>query len=246
MKHSEETTHLFWTGGLDSTFRLVQLLYTTTQIVQPHYLLRREESTGKEIDTMIKIRRALVKQSPEMKDRILPTVYTNEYLIPEAEDLKKEIVSLRESGKVAEQYEAMAYYCKALGVDSIEVALTNITGEKDSFEHFRQADAFRFFTYPTIELSKKDMYEVARKEKWEEILNMTTFCRRPRQKSKACGVCGPCVDAVMSGMGHRIPPGARLKANIQIPFRNYYRKNYAKHEKSRFFRWVKATFEGKF
>ncbi len=108
----------------------------------------------------------------KMKDRILPTVYTNEYLIPEAEDLKKEIVSLRESGKVAEQYEAMAYYCKALGVDSIEVALTNITGEKDSFEHFRQADAFRFFTYPTIELSKKDMYEVARKEKWEEILNI--------------------------------------------------------------------------
>ena len=246
MKNSEETIQVFWTGGLDSTFTLIRLLHTTTQQVQPHYLVGSEDSTGNEIDTMVRIRRALVKQYPELQSRFLHTILTNQLLIPEFEDVKEELEELRKTGKVAEQYETMANYCKAYKVDKIEVSLTSITGEKDSFDHFKNAAAFKSFTYPTIGLSKRDMFRIARENNWDDTLNMTSFCRRPRKKVKACGVCGPCVDAVMSGMGHRLPLGSRLKANIQIPFRNYYRKNYLKHDKSKFFIWVTEKFEGKF
>ena len=45
--------HLFWTGGWDSTFRLLQLLLEENKIVQTHYVIRSEQSTGQEIDTMI-------------------------------------------------------------------------------------------------------------------------------------------------------------------------------------------------
>lgn len=237
---------MFWTGGLDSSFRLIQLLYTTNFKVQPHYLVRRENSTGVEIDTMIRIRRAVVNQTPELRSRFLPTVYTNEDLIPTFDELNKQIEELRKTGKVAEQYEIMANYCKAFGIDQIEVALTSITGEKGFFEHFKTSPAFEYFSYPTIELSKKDMFRIARENNWDTILNMTSFCRRPKKKIKACGECGPCVDAVMSGMGYRLPLFSRLKANIQIPFRNYWRKNYMKHEESRFFKLIKQKFEGRF
>jgi hypothetical protein len=246
MKNNEETIDVFWTGGLDSTFSLIRLLDANDKQVQPHYLIGRESSTGNEIDTMTRIRRALVAQSPELGSRLLPTVYTNQHLIPVFEDIKVEIEALRENGKVADQYEIMANYCRASNIDRIEVSLTSITGEKDSFEHFRKAAAFKPFVYPTIELSKVEMFRIARENKWDDILNMTSFCRRPRKKVKPCGVCGPCVDAVMSGMGYRLPLVSRIKARIQIPFRNYYRKNYLKHDKSKFFRWIKKKFEGKF
>jgi len=246
MTNSEETIHVFWTGGLDSTFTLIRLLHSSTMQVQPHYLVGSEDSTGNEIDTMVRIRRALVAQYPELKSRFLHTILTNQHLIPEFEDIKEEIETLRKTAKVAEQYETMANYCKAFKIDKIEVSLTSITGEKDSFEHFRNAAAFKPFTYPTIGLSKREMFEIARKNHWETTLDMTSFCRRPKKKVKPCGVCGPCVDAVMSGMGYRLPLDSRLKAYIQIPFRNYYRKNYLKHDKSKFFIWIRNKFEGKF
>ena len=38
---------------MDSTFNLIQRLLTTTVPVQPHYIVRHEDSTGIEIDTMM-------------------------------------------------------------------------------------------------------------------------------------------------------------------------------------------------
>ena len=93
--NTTEKIKIFWTGGLDSTFRLVQLLFTTKHIVEPHYIVRHEDSTGIEIDTMIQIRRALTRKYPEVRSRFLPTVYVNEAYIPEFEDVKEEIEELK-------------------------------------------------------------------------------------------------------------------------------------------------------
>jgi len=244
--NTTEKIKIFWTGGLDSTFRLVQLLFTTKHIVEPHYIVRHEDSTGIEIDTMIQIRRALTRKYPEVRSRFLPTVYVNEAYIPEFEDVKEEIEELKKKGKVAEQYLIMSNYCREYSIDKIEVALTRISGEKAFFTDFKNSPAFKSFTYPTVELTKKEMLSIAIKNKWDDILFMTSFCRRPVNKLTPCGVCGPCVDAVASGMGSRFPLKARIKAKLQIPFRNYYRKNYLKHNNSWFFRQIKRRFEHKF
>jgi len=83
----------------------------------------------------------------------------------------------------------------------------------------------------------------AKQNNWDDILFMTSFCRRPIINIAPCGVCGPCVDAVASGMGSRFPLKARVKAKMQMPFRNYYRKNYLKHNNSWVFKQIKRKFE---
>jgi len=245
MTEPTKQINIFWTGGLDSTFRLVQLLTTTTYMVQPHYIVRHEDSTGNEINTMIQIRRTIVRKFPEVRPRFLPTIYTNEDLIPNFRDLDEQIEELKKVGKVAEQYQIMSYYCREFQIDQIEVALTRISGEKAFFNHFKNSPAFKSFTYPTIEITKKEMLGITKLNNWDEILFMTSFCRRPIIKISPCGVCGPCVDAVASGMGSRFPLKSRMKARIQIPFRNYYRNNYLKHNENWFFKLIKRKFEHK-
>ena len=205
MKKANEKVDIFWTGGLDSTFRLIQLLLTTPKLVQPHYIIRHEDSTGIEIETMIRIRRAIVRKYPEVRSRFLPTTYTNEDLIYQHKDIDEQIEELKSTGKVAEQYHIMANYCRDFITDKIEVALTSISGEKTFFERFKSSAAFSSFEYPVIGLTKKDMHQIAKNNKWEELLYMTSFCRRPRLKIKPCGACGPCIDAVTAGMGFRLP-----------------------------------------
>ena len=133
MKETANKINIFWTGGLDSTFRLIQLLTTTTGLVQPHYIVRHEDSTGIEINTMIQIRRTLVRQYPEVRSRFLPTIYTNEDLIPGFKDIDEQIEELKKAGKVAEQYQIMSNYCREFNINKIEVALTSISGEKAFF-----------------------------------------------------------------------------------------------------------------
>ncbi len=243
MQESNDTVNIFWTGGLDSTFRLIQLLTTTSDLVQPHYLVRHEDSTGVEIATMIKIRRAIVRKYPDVRSRFLPTIYVNEDLIPRFEDIEEHIQELKQIGKVAEQYQLMSNYCKEYIPGKIEVALTSISREKTFFKRFKNSEAFMHFTYPTVGLTKKDMLDIAKNNKWEKLLYMTSFCRRPKIKIKPCGTCGPCVDAVVAGMGFRLPLFARIKANIQLPLRNYWRKNYLNHKDTRIFKLIKRKFE---
>lgn len=248
MKNTPNQIDIFWTGGLDSTFRLVQLLLQTDNPVQPHYIVRHEDSTGIEIDTMIQLRRSLVRKYPEIRSRFLPTVYVNEDLIPKFKEIDEEIEELSRQGHVKEQYHIMSHYCKAFNIKQIEVALEG-TGDIDYDEKkffFKNSDSFKCFTYPTLQLTKFEMFNQAKNEKWDDILLMTSFCRRPsRKKIAPCGVCGPCVDAVSAGMGFRLPFKSRVKAYIQIPFRKFWRNNYARHDKP-FFKFIRNKFEGKF
>lgn len=249
----EETTKkidIFWTGGLDSTFRLIQLLATTADLVQPHYIVRHEHSTGIEIDTMIQIRRILVRKFPEVRSRFLPTVYINEDLIQNYKDIDEEIEELRKIAKVRDQYQIMSSYCREFNIDQIEVSFTNETlrtlEEIGFYEQFKNATSFKSFTYPIIELTKKELFKYAKINDWDELLFMTSFCRRPKKKKiSPCGVCGPCVDAVAMGMGFRFPLKSYIKAKLQYPFRQYWRKNYLKQNENKIFKLIKRELEGR-
>lgn len=84
------TVHIFWTGGFDSTFRVLQLLISEHKTVQPIYIsadiidgyflngqlvLRKNKQF--EINAMNKIRFYLNKKYPFTKQTLLPTKYIN-------------------------------------------------------------------------------------------------------------------------------------------------------------------------
>lgn len=53
-------THLFWTGGWDSTFHLLQLLLDEYKAVQTYYLLdSTRASCPEEIETILTIKKRL-------------------------------------------------------------------------------------------------------------------------------------------------------------------------------------------
>jgi len=239
----EETkVHIFWTGGMDSTFAVVQLLMTTESLVQPHYIVRYEDSTGIEIDTMIRIRRKICREFPDLRPRFLPTVYTNVDLIPEFDDIKDDVDNLKKKMKIVAQYQLMANYCVANNIEKIEVALTN---EMESFEQFRASSAFKSFVYPIIDITKPQLYKIAKENNWNHFLDMTSTCRRPKKKIKACGMCTTCVDMVIQDMGFTLPLISRIKANIQAPLRKYWRGNYTKKKDTKLFQLIERKFEHK-
>ena len=246
MKENPDIINVFWTGGLDSTFRLVQSLINTQARVQPHYIVRHEDSTGIEIDAMIQIRRAIINKFPDVRTRFLPTIYTNEDLIPRYKETNEIVEELRKIAKVREQYHILSDYCKAFKVEKIQLSLVKSPGEMMFIENFSSSPIFKSFEYPNKDLTKRELYEISRENQWDDILLMTSFCRRPIKKVTPCGVCGPCADSTINGMGFRLPFRSRIKARIQIPFRKYWRKNYLKQDQTRFFRFIKRKFESKF
>lgn len=246
MKQKEDTIHIFWTGGLDSTFRLTHSLLNTDKLIQPHYIVRHEDSTGIEIDTMIQIRRYIVNKYPEVRNRFLPTIYMNEDFIPKDQEIEETVNELKKVSKVREQYQILSNYCKEFKIEKVQLSLVKSTGEMAFIENFNDSPIFAPFEYPNKDLTKRDLYEIAKKENWEDVLLKTSFCRRPVKKIKPCGMCGPCADSVINGMAFRLPLVPRIKARIQIPFRKYYRNNYHKQDSNKFLKYVKKKYEGKF
>lgn len=246
MAHNEELIHIFWTAGMDSTFRLIQLLLTTKQIIQPHYIIGFEERNGVEIDTMLHLRKKIILKYPNVKDRFLHTNYINQGLIKNDYEIACEISLLREECIVTDQYIYMANYCKAFNINRIEVAITKETTLQPKWIHYLNCNAFNYFEYPIADLTKKDIVNIAIKNKWWDILTGTTFCHRPIKKIYACGICGPCNDAVMAGMGFRLPMVTRIKAKVLIPFRKFWRKNYLEQKENKLLLWVGRNFRNRF
>lgn len=250
MNTGQATIRLFWTSGWDSTFRLIQVLMTTDKTVEPHFIIRTEHSTGIEIDAQIKIRRMISRKYPEVMSRLLPTVYVNAELIPEFQDIKDEIEEQRKEGRhIDPQYDILANYCRKFDIDKIDVGIIREPdgdSEKWLDKHLRGVKAFNSFSYPITQVTKEDIYKIAKEHGWDDIMNLTSFCRKPNFKVTPCGICGPCVDTVIAGLTYRFPIKSRLKANIQAPFRKFWRKHYYQNQDHWFFKSAKIFLEKRF
>jgi len=243
-------TDIFWTGGWDSTFRIIQLLMTTDNVVQPHFIIRDEGSTGIEINAMNNIRRLISREYASIFHRFLPTIYANALLIEKDEGIADEIEELIRDGKIIDpQYILMANYCREFNINEIELGLEVYPGESQQEfldMHFGEATAFKCFRYPIFHLTKEDMLQIAKQNDWVKILSLTSFCRKPLIKANACGICGPCIDTVVAGLDFRLPYGSRIKARIQKPFRVFWRNHYYKNQNNWFFKFVKSRLENTF
>jgi len=226
---------------------LVQLLLSTKFVVQPHYIVRSEDSTGIEIDAMINIRRAISREYPEVMTRFLPTLYTNAERIPSYPDITEQIEELSKSVKIFAQYKMMSNYCRAFNIHKIEVCyeknVDTLPGDLRLSQYFGNSKVFENFINPLEELTKRECYHTAKLNGWDDILNMTSTCRRPIKKIKPCGMCTTCIDMVIDGMGFTLPLSARIKANLQLPFRKFWRKHYPNHQNSKLFKLIHRKLE---
>ncbi|WP_103981560.1 hypothetical protein [Helcococcus massiliensis] len=77
MENEKYTAKVMWTGGLDSTLRVLQLSYYDIDI-QPYYIyIRKRKTRDKEIKTVNKLAE-MIKDRPSTKANILPLIILDE------------------------------------------------------------------------------------------------------------------------------------------------------------------------
>ena len=229
-----DTRDLLWTGGWDSTFRLLAALLLEDASVRPHYVMDPgRASTNAELKAMGKVRSALQDQYPDAARRLLPTRYARRDDLPEIPITERRFDSLVARGALGTQYRWLARYAASAGLVDLELAIHRddkahvfLVGSVEPIRYrsttvYRLADSalktdlalFERFTFPVLDLSKRDMRRLATNNGFGAILELSWFCHRP-VAGVPCGLCGPCNDAIREGVGYRLPRVSRLRNRL--------------------------------
>jgi hypothetical protein len=224
--------NLLWTGGWDSTFRLLQLLLLHRVPVAPHYLKdSTRASTQTELRTMARIRDHLGEAYPHTRELLQPLRIAAVAEVAEDPELATALREVRERVFIGSQYAWLSAFCKhnaladmELGVhvdDKVQALLRSFVME---FEHPggyrsvrvdpRHADTaeyrlFRYFSFPLFRVDKLEIGRKAEAEDWSAIMDMTWFCHTPL-RGRPCGICPPCVYTIEEGLARRVPPSRRM------------------------------------
>jgi len=248
---NKKPTNIFWTGGWDSTFRLLQLLVIEKKVVQPHFVVRAQQSVGYEIKTMNDIRRQIFRRFPAVRDLLLATKYIDIRDIDKDADISNRLKKINKIHYLADQYQFLARYCRQNSIEDMELSieshryvgneififiaenLSNKNGipfkleQKEYGSELKNLTCklFQYFKFPVIHLTKREMKEYAQNYDFDDILALTWFCATP-WRGKPCGFCGPCISAIKMGLSNRIPLARRLLSRVHMPLRRFYRKKF--------------------
>lgn len=219
-------TNLMWTGGWDSTFRLLQLLLIKKNKVRPYYIVNKNrKSTSIELERIHIIKKKLFHQYPFTTKLLLPLIQTHSKNIKIDTEISRIWRKIRNRRHIGEQYKMLASFCIQENISNVELSLEKQVGgdqvELTNAYILAQDEVpdeekilFRNFTFPLIHTTKKEMISIAKKEKWLSILSETWFCHRPIHIPLIgpipCGACNPCTIALNEGLGSRIPLPSKL------------------------------------
>lgn len=237
MQHEDghlEPTKILWTGGWDSTFQLLRLLFLNNQSVEPYYLIDEDRpSTGVELLTMKRIRQNISEMDDSAASLIRPTKYFSVSQIPDDPEITKAYNTIKKTRFIGSQYDWLARYCKYRCITNLQLCIHEddkaavvvgpiISKKKldkepvvweDQYLKTDEHLIFKWFEFPILKLTKTDMANIAEQHGWRKIMEMTWFCHRPLN-GKPCGRCNPCRYTIEEGLAWRVPARRRLIGNI--------------------------------
>jgi len=238
MSGDKRPVKLFWTGGWDSTFRLIQLTVIYGRIVQPYYILDPgRNSTLFEIKAMTKIKEMLFLKYPQIKKLILPTHYADLTGIPVVEEISQSYMRLTKIETIGIQYEWLARFCATKNITDMEIS--NETAIYDADNRTRKLlgddldrieitdevyyklndkakgkdvyNIYGCYKFPVFDFTKQDMYNLSLEMGFDDVMNLTWFCHMPTRFSKPCGKCHPCRVVYREGLKWRLPFVAKMR-----------------------------------
>ncbi len=231
---SDRCVQTLWTGGWDSTFRVLYAAWVEGKRVEPHYIIDTgRRSTLCELRAISRIKDSLRTRNKEAYDRIGSLQITSGHEIPKDEEISDLWNQLKQKMVLARQYDWLARYAKSRNLTALELSIERDTFEKQdgidvslllkanvertpsgSFRIKRGAsggaELFGRFEFPIREYTKVTMRDSAKRHGFLEILEMSWFCHEPIN-GKSCGMCKPCVNVVAQGMGYRLTKGALFR-----------------------------------
>jgi len=237
MKHGRDSeVNLLWSGGWDSTFRLLYLVFVEKRCVQPYYIIDfNRDSTLHELRAMHTVREWVVKKDPQLANLIKPTIIVSTDDIRPDPEIAAKFNRLNESlpKPIGPQYEFLARFAKQYNIPNLELCielserapntlvnlLSRYINDGSEVKRFDENDAsiFSFFSFPLLKTSKSDMKRIAAEKGFLDILEKTWFCHKPWH-NKPCGICGPCELAIKE-LGYRVPKISRLRRKLWMFFR---------------------------
>lgn len=248
-----DVVNVLWTGGLDSSYRIVELSRMDV-IIQPYYIYDRTRGSIKyELKAINKITQD-IKNNEFTKATLLPIRIVNDYDILPNEKITLAWSIFHDKYGLGSQYDYLARFARQYNL-KLEVGLESsnrskaantIKSEAKLFEY--KDNNYRVYSIDSTRSSKEAimLFEnmlfpstLWHMTKLEEIENFkklgfastikkTWFCHRPIL-GFPCGHCNPCKDCLNEGLAFRVP----IIGYILGSFRNQLYRIYALFKKLR-------------
>ena len=244
-----EIINIFWTGGVDSTFRVLQLSRQKV-IIQPIYVIDSyRKSQSLELESMRSIIKCL-KQKEETVAEIADILMFEKEKIPIDNDITNAYQILSKTIRLGGQYEWLSRLAKLY--PGVELGIEKPNGEYSgccyaiekygklikygsSFVVDKQNSSkeiillFQNFTFPIYYITEIDMVSWVKKYGYEDVMSLIWFCHAPINNTP-CGVCRPCQQKMECGMSFLLPRKAqnryktysKLKEKCRICSKLYY------------------------
>lgn len=223
---------LFWTGGFDSTCRVIQLSRLNV-VIMPFYLVdsKYRRSVPYELRAISEIT-GDINAHPETKCTIRPLEMINVSDLKLDNEITEAYSRIRKTMALGIQYEWLARF--ALDHPGIELCLekeeeghiykyfneksviNRVTEGEISFLVFDKSktdkDLYSVFgnfhlPVPIRDRTKLELVEEYKRLGFEQTMLKTWFCHNP-VNSEPCGVCNPCLIVIKDGLTFRMPPAA--------------------------------------
>lgn len=211
--YESEKVKILWTGGWDSTYRLVELSrkYIT---IEPIYVYGDNRWSEKnEIKAMNKIS-TMLKDKEETKADILPIHFIKKDSIPQNEEITKAYNTIISDIELGSQYEWLGSLAKQhpgleLGIESAPETVSgairalhkycqlyydeNSEGfVLDNKKSSREGSlVFGNFKFPILEMNGQEMKNDIQDWGYMDVMSHVWVCHSP-YFGKPCGICNPC------------------------------------------------------
>ena len=221
--------YLLWTGGFDSTFRLVELL-KNGHTVQPLYVESpRRSSRHLEENARNNILKTL--KNHDLKGAVLPVEKIDYASIPENPEITEAFKNIRRRFIIGNQYEYLARLLASRpDLRGTELAVEDLWSETDNFSKVlrnlcplkKSGDAyiinlktstkegrllFENFRFGIADRTEPEMLNLLKNWGFNDILKHIWFCYHPKN-GHPCGVCSPCRAKIKSNLGELLPASA--------------------------------------
>lgn len=221
-----EAHRILWTGGWDSTFRVLYLALHGSRQIQPYYLyFEMRRSSALELEAIELIQKLFRERFPQAARRITRPIVIKVDGLPQNEELHQAYITLRNKSYLGDQYLSIADFATRFGLRSLELCIHKDDRAhmfiKDSIKQIQvdrevcyeiREDAepevlkiFGHFRFSILHLSKTDMSTIADINEFKDLLERTWFCHSPTRNNQPCGICNPCGYAIQEGMAYRLP-----------------------------------------
>jgi 7-cyano-7-deazaguanine synthase len=240
-KSNKPVINLLWTGGWDSTFRILQLSAKEV-VIQPHYLADDSRKSQRfELNAIQSITED-IRNLASTKCVIRDLKIVNVSDIEEDSEVTQAYKNIAVYHRLGIQYEWLARYSKTINnleigdengraSDSILLGAIRANGDikkvvDDNKGEYYIVDksvsseeinrVFGNYHYPILHYNKLEMKKEAEEKGFIDLMNKTWFCHTPIG-AEPCGCCAACVGTIKKGLEYRLSKAA---------LRRYKRKKY--------------------